>query len=149
MPVKESKGLLLEYSDLVKVYRQFVAEPMASALSEDSTERHVVVYDTNWVQIFLIRSLKPRGLIEVVVEVSLPEWVYEINAQLNANEITAEKTQQLRNLLRQMIVHLKYLLRLSKVGFRLAVVAEEGIWTASIKLEQPPSKDLFLVLKPP
>lgn len=139
----------MEYSDLVKVYRQLVAEPMKSVLSEDSTEQSVVVYETAWVQILLIRSIKPLSLVELVVEVSLPNWVSDLNAQLNANEMSEEKTHQLQNILRQMDVHLKYLLRLSEVGFGLAVVAEEGVWNASMKLEQPPSKDLFLVLKPP
>ena len=88
-------------------------------------------------------------MLELVVEVSLPNWVYDTNTQLEASEMTTEKTRQLQNILRQMGVHINYLLRLSEVGFELAVVAEEGIWNASIKLEQPPSKDLFLVLMPP
>lgn len=139
----------MEYSDLLKAYRQFVAEPTKSALPEDSTEQNVVVYESAWVQIFLIRNLKPLGLVELVVEVSLPNCVYDINARLNAGEVTEENAPQLQNILWQMGVHINYLLRLSEVGFRLAVVAEEGIWSASIKLEQPPSKELTLVLKPP
>ena len=138
----------MDYSDLVKGYRQLINKPIESALTDDHAEQVVTIHETVWLRIFLIHSMKNPDLVRLVVEVSLPNWVYAIPLPTNDNKIPNETSRRLPVVLKQMVIHLEYLHRLSDVGFRLELLAEEGIWSASTELKQPPSKELFNALAP-
>ncbi|MFX0079004.1 MAG: hypothetical protein ACFE8O_07140 [Candidatus Hermodarchaeota archaeon] len=138
----------MEYSDLVKSYQQLIGKPIEPALSEDFPERVMTVHETVWLRILLIRSVKHLDLVRLVVEVSFPNWVYEIPVSFNNDEIIKESSLSLPDVLKEMVIHLEYLHKLSDVGFRLELLAEEGIWSASTELKQPPSKELFKALVP-
>ncbi|MFX1301176.1 MAG: hypothetical protein ACFFDE_09580, partial [Promethearchaeota archaeon] len=132
----------MEYSDLVKGYQQLINKHIASALADDHPERVVTIHETVWLRILLIHNLKNPDMVRLVVEVSFPNWVYEIPMAFNNDEIIKESSLSLPGVLKEMVIHLEYLQKLSDVGFRLELLAEEGIWSASTELKQPPSKEL-------
>ncbi|MDO8124167.1 MAG: hypothetical protein Q6364_07275 [Candidatus Hermodarchaeota archaeon] len=138
----------MEYSDLVKGYQQLINKPKAAALKDDHAEQVVTIHETVWLRILLIHSLKNPDLVRLVVEVSFPNWVYDISMSLNNDGVIKESSLGLPDVLKEMVIHLEYLHRLSDVGFRLELLAEEGIWSASTELKQPPSKELFKALVP-
>lgn len=138
----------MKFSNLVKGYRQLISKPIKSALTDDHPERVVTIHETLWLKILLIRSLKDPDLVRLVVEVSFPNWVYALPVVLNNEKIIKEKSRRLPDVLKEMVIHLEYLHKLSDVGFRLELLAEEGIWSASTELKQPPSKELFKALIP-
>ncbi|MHA2315187.1 MAG: hypothetical protein ACXACF_07880 [Candidatus Hermodarchaeia archaeon] len=138
----------MEYSDLVKGYQQLINKHNASALTDDHPEQVVTIHETVWLRILLIHSLKNPDVVRLVVEVSFPNWVYEIPVSFNNDEIIKESSLSLPDVLKEMVIHLEYLHKLSDVGFRLELLAEEGIWSASTELKQPPSKELFKALVP-
>jgi hypothetical protein len=139
----------VEYSDLVNGYRQLTKEPIDSSLSEDYTERVLTVHETAWLNILLIQSRTHADLVRLVVEVSFPDWLYGAPLLFNNDEKLNETSPILQNVLKELLSHLEYLQRLSDRGFRLALLVEEGIWTASTIIREPPSKELFTVLDPP
>ncbi|MHA2426750.1 MAG: hypothetical protein ACXADB_01780 [Candidatus Hermodarchaeia archaeon] len=138
----------MKFSNLAKGYRQLISKPIKSALTDDPPERVVTIHETLWLRILLIRSLKNPDLVRLVVEVSFPNWVYALPVALNNEEIIKETSRSLPDVLKEMLIHLEYLHKLSDVGFRLELLAEEGIWSASTELKQPPSKELFKALIP-
>ncbi len=136
----------MEYSDLVKGYRQLISKPIEFALTDDHPERVVTIHETVWLRILLIQNLKNPDIVRLVVEVSFPSWVYALPVVLNNDEVIKESSRNLPDILKEMVIHLEYLHKLSDVGFRLELLAEEGIWSASTELKQPPSKELFNAL---
>jgi len=138
----------MEYSDLVKGYQRLIDKRIKSALANDQPERVVTIHETVWLRILLIHNLKNPDIVRLVVEVSFPNWVYEIPMSSNNDEIIKESSLRIPGVLKELVIHLEYLQKLSDVGFRLELLAEEGIWNASTELKQPPSKELFKALVP-
>jgi hypothetical protein len=83
------------------------------------------------------------------VELALPSWVQQENMTGHVKDMTAERTARLQEVLKGLITHLSYLLKLSEAGFQLEIIAEEGFWSAWTLLQDTPSRDLFLLLSPP
>jgi hypothetical protein len=109
----------------------------------------MTIHETVWLRILFIQSVKHPDRVRLVVEVSLPTWLYNISRPLNNDRKLNETSILLQSVLKEMVIHLEYLRKLSAGGFRLELLAEEGIWSASTELKQSPSKKLFTVLTPP
>lgn len=133
----------------MKGYRQLIKKHIESSLSEDHLERVVTIYETTWLRILLIRSLKHLDLVRLVVEVSFPNWLYDLPLILNNDDKPNETSATLQKVLKEMVIHLEYLRKLGDSGFRLELLVEEGIWSASTDLKETPSKKLFSILNPP
>jgi len=83
------------------------------------------------------------------VELALPSWVQQENMIGHVKDMTGDKSARLQEVLKALVTHLSYLLRLSESGFQLETIAEEGFWSAWILLQDTPSRDLFHLLTPP
>ncbi len=138
----------MEYSDLIKGYQQLINKHIASDLTDDYPEQVVTIHETAWIRVLLIHNLKNPDIVRLVVEVSFPNCVYEIPMSFNNDETIKESSLSLPGVLEELVIHLEYLQKLSDVGFRLELLAEEGIWSASTELKQRPSKGLFKALVP-
>lgn len=137
----------MNYSDFVKAYEQFVADDGPN-LIRDSFEKVELVYETEWVQILLVREIPSDAEVKLVVEVSFPTWMQTLSLTRSTNEAERDHTSRLRSVLHELILHLEYLLQLSEAGFRLGVIVEEGFWTAWTHLSTRPSQQLFATLFP-
>ncbi|MFX1319826.1 MAG: hypothetical protein ACFE9D_01960 [Promethearchaeota archaeon] len=80
---------------------------------------------------------------------SLPAWVEKNNITGHVNTLPSISTARLQAVLKRLITHLNYLLRLSEAGFQLEIIAEEGFWSAWTPLQGIPSRDLYHLLSPP
>ncbi|MFX0169961.1 MAG: hypothetical protein ACFE89_11475 [Candidatus Hodarchaeota archaeon] len=137
----------MNYSDFVKAYEQFVADDGPN-LIRDSFEKVELVYETEWVQILLVREIPSNAEIKLVVEVSYPTWMQTLSLTQSTNEAERDHTSRLCSVLHELILHLEYLLKLSEAGFRLGVIVEEGFWTAWTYLSTRPLQQLFAALFP-
>ncbi len=138
----------MDYTEFMKAYERFLVEDSAPPIS-DPQEKVEVIHETDWVQILLVREIPNEVEVKLVVELSLPAWIQPLSLTGNPNEAARNHTNQLRIILHELIRHLEYLLTLSKAGFRLGIIVEEGFWTAWIGLKHSPSKELFDVVSPP
>jgi hypothetical protein len=138
----------MNYSDLVKAYEQFVADD-GPIVPRDTSEKVELIFETEWVQILLVRKIPSDAEVKLVVEVSFPTWMQTYSLTRTAYEPERDHTNILRSVLHELILHIEYLLKLSDAGFRLGVIVEEGFWTAWIHLVAPPSPQLFAALSPP
>jgi hypothetical protein len=138
----------MNYSDLVKAYEQFVADDNP-IVPGDTSEKVELVYETEWVQILLVRKIPSDAEVKLVVEVSFPTWMETFSLTSNATEAERDHTNILRPVLHELILHIEYLLKLSEAGFRLGVIVEEGFWTAWTPLTASPSVQLFSAISPP
>ncbi len=138
----------MKYSDFVQAYKDIRTKVQASSV-EAEDEGLVLIHETEWAQVLLVHTPQKADTIKLIVEVSLPSWVHELSLPGTASEQSSEYTPQLQKVLKEQVRHLEYLLTLSHAGFQLAIIAEEGFWSASTLLQDAPSRDLFLLLAPP
>jgi hypothetical protein len=138
----------MRYSDLVTAHRNLLAQ-LETGAGVCEEERVRLIHETDWTQIFLTYGLRRSECIKLIVEVSFPAWVKDLNSSKVSNTLSSNHTQQLQRILREQVHHLEYLHKLSEVGFQLTIIPEEGVWGAWISLDQSPSQQLFEVISPP
>ena len=138
----------MKYSNLVKAYKNLCSQ-MEAVDGEREGESVLLIHETDWVQILLTYGPQHSEGVKLIVEVSIPTWVHDLSLSKPSNAISPNHNSQLQRVLSEQIHHLEYLLKLSKVGFRLTIIPEEGIWNAWINLDHSPSQQLFEVLSPP
>lgn len=138
----------MDYIDFMKAYERFLTEDATPPISAPQ-EKVEVINETDWVQILLVREIPNEVEVKLVVEVSFPTWMQPLSLTGKPSEAARDHTNQLRTILHELIRHLEYLIKLSKAGFRLGVIAEEGFWTAWIDLKHSPSQGLYDVISPP
>ena len=138
----------MKYSNLVNAYKNLLSQ-MEAVDGEREAESVLLIHETDWAQILLTHGPQHYEGVKLVVEVSIPTWVLDLNLSKSPNALTPDHNSQLQGVLHEQIHHLEYLLRLSEVGFSLTIIPEEGIWNAWINLDHSPSQQLFEVILPP
>ncbi|MFX1577130.1 MAG: hypothetical protein ACFFCF_08135 [Promethearchaeota archaeon] len=138
----------MKYSEFLQAHKDLMTQSKMSGV-EHEDERVLPIYETDWVQVIFAQLPQRSASCKIIVEVSFPTWVHDLSVTGAANDQSPNHTPQLQKVLRDQIRHLEYLLKLSHAGFRLAIIAEEGVWNAWTVVEDPPSQDLFLLLSPP
>jgi hypothetical protein len=138
----------MKYSEFIEAYRNLLDKSrLVDADSED--ERVLPIHETDWVQVILIQNPHDFDTPQLIVEVSFPAWIHDLSCTGAPIDSSLNYTKQLQTVLSQQVHHLEYILKLSHAGFHLAIIAEEGVWSAWTLLKDPPSRDLFLLLSPP
>jgi hypothetical protein len=129
------------FSEMKKCYEHFKMRPFAElALNEDG-ESIESLCETDWTRILLIRTADQPNSIRIEVEISLPKCVTR-----HASKPTRAKP---RDLVKELITHLKYLLELEDFGFELDLVGEDCLWTASKIASDILDENIFKALIPP
>ena len=102
----------MEYSDFVKAYERFLAEdkPVPIRASDEKVE---TIYETDWMQLLLVREIPTDAEVKLVVEVSFPTWMQTLSLTRSTTEAEGDHTSRLRSVLHDLILHLEYLLKLS------------------------------------
>ena len=124
----------MKASDLREGYMQALASPLTLSKFNEDDELLFVLHKTAWVRIILVRRLDDSGN-TIEVELSLPDSIDTTHSQL-VESITT------------LIDYLRYFLELSQFGFRLEVMEQDFLWTATIEVNGH-IDDLFEVLVPP
>ena len=138
----------MKYSDLVTAHRTLLSQlETEDGACED--ERVLLIHETDWTQILLTAGPLRSESVKLIVEVSFPVWVQDLNYSRAANANIPKYTLQLQRILREQVHHLEYLRQLGEAGFQLTIIPEEGIWSAWINLDHSPSQQLFEVISPP
>ncbi|MGD9395267.1 MAG: hypothetical protein PVJ05_02445 [Candidatus Thorarchaeota archaeon] len=104
---------------------------------DDSEESVIVLCQNDWVRILTVQDSETPSSRRIEVEVSLP------------SQIESESGKDAKNFLQNLIRHLEYLLQLDDEGLTLGVMSRDGLWTASLEVEELPSDSLFKALIPP
>jgi hypothetical protein len=120
-----------------------------STFIEPDIEQTIRVHETEWVQICYVYNVQDDHEIRLVVELSLPAWVQEKSTTGPIKDMTSDDTAQLQKVLKELVAHLNYLLKLSEAGFQLEIIAEEGFWSAWTLMQGLPSRVLFHLISPP
>ena len=104
----------------------------------DANELIETVFETKWIRLLLLKSLQDSvESISIEVELSLPK------------DPSIEKSNENGSILNDMITHLNYLKNLQSIGFAIAVMRSDCLWTATMVLQAVPSKELCTALIPP
>ena len=117
------------------MYRQALAFPLTISKFNEENEQLFILRKTAWVRIILVRRLNDIGN-TIDVELSLP------------NNID-NTTDQLVESITTLIDYLRYFLELQLFGFRLEVMEQDFLWTATIEVNEHIDDELFEVLVPP
>lgn len=124
---------MLTFSELKSKCQQAMTEPPP----DDSEESVIVLCQNDWVRILTVQDSETPSSRRIEVEVSLP------------SQIESESGKDAKNFLQNLIRHLEYLLQLDDEGLTLGVMSRDGLWTASLEVEELPSDSLFKALIPP
>lgn len=141
-------GLNVEYPDLINAYHQLLAVPKDQVFEDERSNFVVLLYETEYLRILMIRSGEDEHPVRIETEVNFPLQVPDLNSIQDINQDSIQD-RVLKPLLEEMKVHLEYLRTLTDAGFRLEILGEEGVWIASYPLNKPPTKELYSLLKPP
>ncbi len=138
----------MEYSDLLTAYHQLLAVSRDQFLEEESSNFVLTLYETESLRILMVRTGEDDHPVRIETEVTFPLRIPNLNA---IQDILTDPVQNtvLKPLLGEMRAHLEYLRTLSDAGFKLEILGEECVWIASCTLKNPPSKELYSLLKPP
>ncbi|MHA3961938.1 MAG: hypothetical protein AM325_000235 [Candidatus Thorarchaeota archaeon SMTZ1-45] len=106
------------------------------SLSENE-ESALVLYQSDWVRILTVRDAETSENWRIEVEVSLPR------------QPCPNTRKDVKQSINNLIKHLEYLLRLDDEGLTIGVMSQDGLWTASLDIDDLPQDSLFKVLIPP
>ncbi len=139
----------MKYSDLIKEYRQLLSLRVDDFVKYGLSEKTITIHETDQIRIILVRKPEEPQLIKMEIEITLPEQIWGLDANLTSNEFSSPDQPQLRVSLEEILMLFQYLLALQKAGFNLDFFDEEGIWVASCEIDEEPSKAFFTKFKPP
>lgn len=139
----------MRYSDLIKEYRRLRSIRGNKIAPNGVFENAVPVHETDRIRILLIRPPQQFRQIKMEVEISLPEKMWGLDANLTINEGASPNQSELRTSLEETIILFQYILDLQAAGFSLDYFSDEGVWIASYAFKKEPSKALFAQFKPP
>jgi len=131
---------MLTPTKLLQQYRRAMKKPIKS----DADESVSILYSTDWVKIMVVRDQQSPEICFIEVEISLPPCTIDPSVDTESlHNGTA------RRFIEGTISHLGYLLRLEEAGFVIGIVSAEGIWSASLAVQEHPDERLFEALIPP
>jgi hypothetical protein len=111
------------------------ASPLDISVIDTETAKPHILYSSNWIRILLVRRPDDSAN-SIEVELTYPGVLGLVQTKL-AETIMA------------MISHLRYILRLQKVGFALDSIEDDFLWTATLEISEEPETQLFEILIPP
>ncbi len=121
------------YSELKSNCEHAMTQPMPT----ESEESVSVLSQNDWVRILTVCDADTSGKWRIEVEVSLPSLK------------DPQSGKDVKNFIRNLIMHLEYLLRLDDEGLTLGVMSRDGLWTAYLEIDDLPPDKLFMALIPP
>jgi hypothetical protein len=128
-------------SEMIACYEHFKTSPFNELTLNEDGESIESLCETDWARILLIRASDEPNMVSVEVEISLPKCITRHDSKsANINP---------RDSLKSMITHLEYLLELEGFGFKLDLVGEDCLWTASKKSAELLDTKIIEALIPP
>ncbi|MBD3407883.1 MAG: hypothetical protein GF411_17315 [Candidatus Lokiarchaeota archaeon] len=128
---------------LLELYKQLLNEPFRAMPENDDLESVQILYETEWVRIYVVRSEEAPHCASIEVETSLPLCASKTTKDCGDFQMDA------RDLLDGMIIHLQYMTALCEQGFTADVVGPDCLWTVSKEFINEPSENIFKLLCPP
>ena len=98
-----------------------------------------ILFQTDWLRVLMVRKDSTLDIISIDTEISFP---VEINFDLSDDTSDAF----LRNLVLKTIKRFEYLLTLADHGYRLGIIGESCLWTASKDFAHAPTSADFEAL---
>jgi hypothetical protein len=130
-----------QLSEMMDCYEHFKTKPFNELIPNEDGESIESLCETDWARILLIRIANEPNSIRIEVEISLPKSV--------SGHTSKPTSVKPRDSLKEMITHLEYLLALEGFGFKLDLVGEDCLWTASKKTPDLLDEEVFKALIPP
>ena len=125
--------------NLVEKYNEMSRNDLVSSVLNPEGELILTLCKTSWVRVLVIRKSSAPDSIEV--ELSLPDC--------DAFGMRPYPREYVDTLLWGVKKHLDYLERLLSKGFRLDLVGNDCLWTASYEIDESPKVEFFELLVPP
>jgi hypothetical protein len=126
-------------SNLLEKYNEMTRNDLVPSVINPEGESILTLCKTSWVRVLIVR--KYSGPDSVEVELSLPDC--------DGSGMSPYSRELVDSLLSSMKKHLEYLERLLHEGFRLDLIANDCLWTASYEIRKSPEKEFFDLLVPP
>jgi hypothetical protein len=126
-------------SNLVEKYNEMSRSDLVPSALNQEGELILTLCKTSWVRVLIVRKYSAPDSIEV--ELSLPDC--------DASGMNPYPREHVDTLLSGMKKHLEYLERLLHEGFRLDLIGNDCLWTASYEMDESPENEFFELLVPP
>lgn len=127
---------MIRVSDLIEAYKQFMAVHVEPVTENEAAS---ILFQTDWLRVLMVRKDSTLDIISIDTEISFP---VEINFDLSDDTSDAF----LRNLVLKTIKRFEYLLTLADHGYRLGIIGESCLWTASKDFAHAPTSADFEAL---
>ncbi|MHA1903390.1 MAG: hypothetical protein ACXADL_05305 [Candidatus Thorarchaeota archaeon] len=124
---------------MIEKYNEYMSQSFQELPVNEDGEAIMVLSETEWVRVLLIRNNESPDICSIEVESSLP-----VRAVLERADNYPPGTA-----IKDAIIHLQYIRDLQDFGFKLDLVGEESLWTAVQTFSGPPPRTLFERLVPP
>ncbi len=125
--------------NLAEKYKEMSRNDLVPSALNQECELTLTLCKTSWVRVLIIRRYSAPDSIEV--ELSLPDC--------DASAMKPYPREYVDTLLGGMKSHLEYLERLLHKGFRLDLIGNDCLWTASYDMDERPEDEIFDLLVPP
>ena len=125
--------------EMIEKYNEYMSQSFQDLSVNEDGEAIMVLSETEWVRVLLIRHNESPDICSIEVESSLPiQAVHERSDSYPPSTV-----------IKDAIIHLQYIRDLQDFGFKLDLVGEESLWTAVHTFSSPPPQILFERLIPP
>jgi hypothetical protein len=133
--------------NLLSRYQEIIAREPSFAIETEDQECVSLLHETDWARIFIVQSTETPKYIRIEVEVSQPSLSPSQKAPSKSAHQNNERTT--RQLLEQMIEHIRYILELESSGFTIDFVGHDCLILAFQTFTKIPSAEIFELLLPP
>ncbi len=128
---------MIQVDKLMETYKEFMSLPMEPVIDSEVVS---LLFQTEWLRVLMVRRNGTPDRIVIDAEISFP---VKMNSDFEKNLSDGF----LRDLVLETIKHLKYLLVLADHGYRLGIIGESCLWTASKQfIQAPTTKDFEMLL---
>ena len=138
---------MTESPDLLSRYQEIVARGLISTIETEDQECVSMLYETDWTRIFIVQSPESPECIRIEVEVSQP--FLSLSQEVPSKCAPPNDESTTRQLLEQLIVHIRYILKLESSGFTIDFVGHDCLILAFQTFTKIPSAEIFELLLPP
>lgn len=126
-------------SNLEEKYNEMSRNDLVPSALNQEGELILTLCQTSWVRVLIVRKYSAPDSIEV--ELSLPDC--------DASAMKPYPREYVNTLLDGMKKHLEYLERLLHQGFRIDLIGNDCLWTASYEIDESLEDEFFELLVPP
>jgi hypothetical protein len=138
---------MMETPNLLSRLHDILNNEPAQPVDPEEQESVSTLYRNNWVRILVVRQIKNPHSFVIDVEVSQP--CPSLSSTAPSFSKSEQTSDNVRELLEQLIEHIKYVLMLEYSGFSIDFVGTDCLILAFRSFTEMPNAEIFKLLLPP